>query len=347
MNSARRTALPLGALLVGLASFASPLRAQVPDTQVVVRNDENGLVFFVRKDGGFASRGDDFVGPIPMEGTGTRLLWYPGKGAFRAGRVNGTQWNDNNVGMYSVALGFNSRANGDNTFAVGPGSSATQGSAVAIGENNTSNSYAAVTLGYHAHSNGKPGSFVFGDFSTPDSIRSAANNQATFRVAGGFRIYTNANLLSGVTIAANGSSWDVVSDRRRKENFLPLDGEDLLLRLRGVPVTSWNYLAQGREVRHVGPMAQDWHRAFGLSGDSLTINSGDFDGVNLAAAQALERRTAEQRARIDALERENTELHRAADALRAAQAAQAARIAELEAGMARLRAAVDRQAATP
>lgn len=329
MTPACRHALLLAALLLGAAL---PLRAQVPDTQVVVRNDENGLVFFVRKDGGFASRGDDFVGPIPMEGTGTRLVWYPGKGAFRAGRVNGTQWNDANVGMYSVALGFNSRAIGDNTFAVGPGSTASQGSAVAIGENNTSNSYASVTLGYHAHSNAKPGSFVFGDFSTPDSIRSAANNQATFRVAGGFRIYTNANLLSGVTIAANGSSWDVVSDRRRKENFLALDGEDLLLRLRGVPVTSWNYVAQGRETRHVGPMAQDWHRAFGLSGDSLAINSGDFDGVNLAAAQALERRTAEQGERIGALERENTEL-------RAEQAAQAARLAELEARLERLAAA--------
>jgi hypothetical protein len=331
MTPARHNVLLLGALLLGAAS---PVLAQVPDSQVVVRNDENGLVFFVRKDGGFASRGDDFVGPIPMEGTGTRLMWYPGKGAFRAGRVNGAQWNDANVGMYSVALGFNSRANGDNTFAVGPGSSATQGSAVAIGENNTSNSYAAVTLGYHAHSNAKPGSFVFGDFSTPDSIRSAANNQATFRVAGGFRIYTNANLLSGVTIAANGSSWDVVSDRRRKENFLALDGEDLLLRLRGVPVTSWNYVAQGRETRHVGPMAQDWHRAFGLGADSLTINSGDFDGVNLAAAQALERRTAEQAARIGALERENA-------GLRAAQAAQAGRLAELEARLERLAAAAE------
>jgi hypothetical protein len=333
MNTARRTAFLLGALLLGAAL---PLRAQVPDSQVVVRNDENGLVFFVRKDGGFASRGDDFVGPIPMEGTGTRLMWYPGKGAFRAGRVNGTQWNDANVGMYSVALGFNSRANGDNTFAAGPGSTASQGSAVAIGENNTSNSYASVTLGYHAHSNQKPGSFVFGDFSTPDTIRSGANNQATFRVAGGFRVYTNANLLSGVTIAANGSSWDVVSDRRRKENFLALDGEDVLRRVRDVPVTTWNYVAQGREIRHIGPMAQDWRRAFGLSGDSLTINSGDFDGVNLAAAQALERRTAEQRARIEALERENTELHRAGAALREEQAAQGARIAELEARLARL-----------
>lgn len=318
-----RTAVLAGALLL---AGTSTLQAQVPDSMLVLRNAENGLVFFVRKDGGFASRGDDFVGPIPMEGTGTRLMWYPGKGAFRAGRVNGTQWNDANVGMYSVALGFNSRANGDNTFAAGPGSVASQGSAVAIGENNTSNSYASVTLGYHAHSNQKAGSFVFGDFSTPDSIRSAANNQATFRVAGGFRIFTNANLLSGVTIAANGSSWDVVSDRRRKENLLALDGEDLLRRVRGVPVTTWNYIAQGREVRHVGPMAQDWQRAFGFNRDSLTINSGDFDGINLAAVQALEKRTTTQQARIATLEQEN--------------AAQAARIEELEARLARIEAAL-------
>lgn len=282
--------------------------AQVPDSSLIVRNAENGLVFFVRKDGGLASRGDDFVGPIPMEGTGTRLMWYPGKGAFRAGRVNGTQWNDNSVGMYSIALGFNSRASGDNTFAVGPGSSATQGSSVAIGENNTSNSYASVTLGYHAHSNQKPGSFVFGDFSTPDSIRSAANNQATFRVAGGFRIYSNANLLAGVTLASNGSSWDVVSDRNRKRDFLSIDGEDILWRIRQLPVSTWRYTAQGNGIRHIGPMAQDWERAFGLSGDSLTINSGDFDGVNLAAVQALERRTADQRAEIEALRAENRAL---------------------------------------
>lgn len=323
------------ALLAGafLLARASTLQAQVPDSMLVLRNDENGLVFFVRKDGGLASRGDDFVGPIPMEGTGTRLMWYPGKGAFRAGRVNGTQWNDANVGMYSVALGFNSRASGDNTFAAGPGSTATQGSSVAIGENNTSNSYASVTLGYHAHSNQKPGSFVFGDFSTPDSIRSAANNQATFRVAGGFRIYTSANLLSGVTIAANGSSWDVVSDRRRKENFLALDGEDVLRRVSTLPVTSWNYIAQGRSVRHVGPMAQDWYRAFGFNGDSLTINSGDFDGVNLAAVQALEKRTTSQQERIATLERENADL-------REAQSAQAAKIEELEARLARIEASL-------
>src|SRR6056297_788060 len=46
---------------------------------------------------------------IPAAGAGTRLMWYPAKAAFRAGRVglfkDGTQWNATKVGDYSVAFG--------------------------------------------------------------------------------------------------------------------------------------------------------------------------------------------------------------------------------------------------
>jgi hypothetical protein len=113
----------------------------------------------------------------------------------------------------------------------------------------------------------------------------------------------------------------VVSDRRRKENFLGIDGEEVLARLRGVPVTTWNYIAEGRQVRHMGPMAQDWHRAFGFNGDSLTINQGDFDGVNLAGVKALDARTQRQQAEIDALRAENAELRARLARIEAALAA--------------------------
>jgi hypothetical protein len=94
----------------------------------------------------------------------------------------------------------------------------------------------------------------------------------------------------------------VISDRTRKQDFLGVDGEDLLARLRGVPVTTWRYRDEAdRSTLHIGPMAQDWHRAFGFSRDATTINMSDFDGVNLAAIQALARRT-------DALRSENAEL---------------------------------------
>src|SRR5438034_1881309 len=38
------------------------------------------------------------------------ILWYPRRAAFRAGSVAGTQWDDANVGDYSVALGQNTIA---------------------------------------------------------------------------------------------------------------------------------------------------------------------------------------------------------------------------------------------
>jgi len=56
---------------------------------------------------------------------GTRLLWFPEKAAIRAGEVfnNGAAqhlyWNSSNVGMHSVAFGYNTLANGEGSIASG------------------------------------------------------------------------------------------------------------------------------------------------------------------------------------------------------------------------------------
>ncbi|SDH49302.1 hypothetical protein SAMN04487996_14014 [Dyadobacter soli] len=49
-----------------------------------------------------------------------------------------------------------------------------------------------------------------------------------------------------------------------------------------------------------GPMAQDFNAAFGLDGVSndTTINTVNIDGVNMAAIQALEKRTRELQAEM-------------------------------------------------
>jgi hypothetical protein len=88
-----------------------------------------------------------------------------------------------------------------------------------------------------------------------------------------------------------------------------VDSADVLERLLRVPVSEWNYKSEDAAIRHIGPMAQDFHAAFGLGGDT-TINTLDSDGVALAAIQALaarnlqlEREMAGLRARLEALER--------------------------------------------
>src|SRR5688500_18691015 len=77
---------------------------------------------------------EGFGGGIAAEGSGTRMLWYPGKGAFRAGGINGTQWDDANIGLYSVALGEDARALGDNSFAIGERATAANIGTVAMGQ---------------------------------------------------------------------------------------------------------------------------------------------------------------------------------------------------------------------
>ena len=115
-------------------------------------------------------------------------------------------------------------------------------------------------------------------------------------------LYTNANSTRGVQLTAGNGSWNMLSDRNRKDNFRGVDGESLLLQLRAIPVSSWNYTSQDASIRHIGPMAQDWEKAFAVSGDSTSINSGDIAGVTLAGVQALDSRTQNSVERIATLE---------------------------------------------
>ncbi|HET6232628.1 MAG TPA: tail fiber domain-containing protein [Longimicrobiaceae bacterium] len=333
MNQTLRKA----ALAAALVLAATPASAQTPDSAFAVSKSGASL-FRVNVDAGSSFGGTYDSDPsgtgIPVEGAGTRMMWYPRKGAFRAGGISGTQWDAANIGSYSVAAGQDVRASGDNATAFGIRATAAQVSSFAVGEDVTASGAASVAMGYHAHTNARQGSFVFSDRSSVDTLRAGVNHSANWRVSGGFRIFTSSNLSTGVTLqsGATVSNWGQASaviststgaylstsgvwtnnsDVRRKYAFERVAGEDVLTRLRSVPITTWSYKVDDTGVRHLGPMAQDFHRAFGLGNDSVTVNSVDESGVALASIQALDARSATQQqiiaaqqARIDALEHE-------------------------------------------
>ena len=93
----------------------------------------------------------------------------------------------------------------------------------------------------------------------------------------------------------SGGVWTNASSRKLKENFVPVDVQDVLARVDELPIERWNYKAEGEAVRHVGPMAEDFARAFDLGGDSESIGTVDADGVALAAIQGLHGIVCEQR----------------------------------------------------
>ncbi|HEX5869540.1 MAG TPA: hypothetical protein VFY65_03930, partial [Longimicrobium sp.] len=165
MTTMTRAALAAAALLAA----AAPAAAQTPDSAFAVSSGGMGL-FRVNVDAGAlfggVYDGDGSGQGVPAEGSGTRMMWYPRKAAFRAGGISGTQWDAANIGDYSVAIGQDVRASASNAVAFGLRSTAAQQSSFAVGEDNTASGAASVAMGYHAHTNARQGSFVFSDRSS-------------------------------------------------------------------------------------------------------------------------------------------------------------------------------------
>ena len=67
-----------------------------------------------------------------------------------------------------------------------------------------------------------------------------------------------------VTVIEGAVGFTASSDRTKKENFQPVDGAEVLRKIREFKLTSWNYIGHDpKQFRHYGPMAQDFYAAFG------------------------------------------------------------------------------------
>ncbi|MCB5908136.1 tail fiber domain-containing protein [Streptomyces pinistramenti] len=87
-----------------------------------------------------------------------------------------------------------------------------------------------------------------------------------------------------------------------------VNGYAVLETVAALPVSTWRYLWEPEDVRHLGPMAQDWHAAFGFNQDDTKIPVVDGLGVALVCVQALHRRVEELTAEVERL-REAASVH--------------------------------------
>jgi hypothetical protein len=111
---------------------------------------------------------------------------------------------------------------------------------------------------------------------------------------------------SGLTV--NGT-FVSASDRNVKENIVAVEPRAILEKVAELPIAKWNY-KHDKETPHLGPMAQDFHAAFGVGPDDKHITTVDADGVALAAIQGLNQKVEEKNARIAELERRLEKLER-------------------------------------
>ncbi len=104
--------------------------------------------------------------------------------------------------------------------------------------------------------------------------------------------------------------WLMPSDRAKKRDFEAVSAEDVARRVATLPVERWSYASEGSGVRHMGPTAQDFKKAFGLGPDDKTITSIDEGGVALAAIQGLYRMIEAQQRTIAAQQERITQLEK-------------------------------------
>lgn len=103
------------------------------------------------------------------------------------------------------------------------------------------------------------------------------------------------------------------SDRNAKEGIQPVDNQRILQKLVNLDITTWRYKDSLEKVRHIGPMAQDFHALFGFGQSNTTITGMDVRGVALAAIQALHEDNLAMKDRLDELEAKNTKLQALAE----------------------------------
>jgi hypothetical protein len=129
---------------------------------------------------GFAVTGTFGTGGVPggISGAGTRLMWMPFRGAFRAGQVDANQWDFGFIGNHSVAMGRNTKASNFQSVAMGDGTTASGQQSTAFGDRTTASAEHSTALGDRTTASGGS-STAMGAVTTASGFASTAMGAST------------------------------------------------------------------------------------------------------------------------------------------------------------------------
>lgn len=106
----------------------------------------------------------------------------------------------------------------------------------------------------------------------------------------------------------NATAFNTTSDKNLKKDIISVEPRDILKKVTELPIGEWSFIAGEENVRHIGPMAQDFQKQFGLGPSDKTINLMDSTGVALAAIQGLTEILEERETEIKELSEQMKEL---------------------------------------
>jgi hypothetical protein len=254
----------------------SPVQAQTP--AATVENDEGNVVLQSFTQGQLLAPGSFGNNAIPKQGNGTRLMWYPGSAAFRAGRVD-DQWNDGNVGLYSVAFGQNTEASGDHS--------------AAMGQETTAATNQSLTIGAYNNANTSAGNFLL----------VAGNGLGSNSRSDALVLDKDGNLEISGSLSEN-------SDRRLKSSVEPID-EEILGRLAELRPVRFEFKDSDTHPsgEQLGLIAQDVQAEFPElvsegAGGMLSLSYSKLTAVLLKGIQEQQTQIEGQQATIDSLKQQ-------------------------------------------
>ena len=134
--------------------------------------------------------------------TGSRMFWDASKSAFRAGRVDGVQWDDANIGAYSFAVGQSTTASGDGSIAMGDGTIASGPSSTAMGFDTFASGYISTAMGLNTTASGEKSTAMggyttaSGDFSTSMGYYTTASGDYSIAAGQYVEAGPNANTIA-------------------------------------------------------------------------------------------------------------------------------------------------------
>jgi hypothetical protein len=160
---------------------------------------------------------DSTNGTTPVSGAGTRMMWIPAKAAFRTGIINGTEWNDANIGLYSIAFGNGPIANGFSSTAMGTNTAASANFSTAMGINTTASGISSTAMGNKTIASGNVSTAMGNNTNASGDNSTSMGNNTKSKSYGGLAVglyndstnapsATNFNTLNRIFQIGNGTA---------------------------------------------------------------------------------------------------------------------------------------------
>jgi hypothetical protein len=304
------TAIGISALqsnTTGVANVASGFKALFHNTSGE-QNTANGA-------GALASNtGGSFNTASGIDALSSNISGSANTASGGAALTNNTTGNNNTASGYG-ALGINTTGNNNTASGVGALQGTSPGS---TGDNNTASGVNALRNNTTSNNNTASGAFALQNNTTGNSNTAigvsanvGAGNLTNATAIGAGAVVDDSNKIrlgnTAVTVIEGNVDFTFTSDQTKKENFQPVDGEEVLRKLRALTLTSWNYIGHDpKQFRHYGPMGQEFfaafgHDAIGTIGSPTTLTASDLAGILMSAVQAIEKRTVQLREEKDQL----------------------------------------------